>query len=183
MSKKLRCFLKKFTQLTKILHDRRSRRSRQIPSLTLDSEGDIGTLFCWAENVVGQMKTPCRIDLLPFTPPSPPHSCTLFEPGTNSFLNNFEPGTNSFLNQFFHILFRSQHIVQSRRRWRSKADFPPGGNKHAGDPCGQLHLHGAFLCPHRLGRERHLDDQRLQQRGKQLGADPDNRPWRGRSAS
>ena len=30
MSKKLRCFLKKFTQLTKILHDR---RSRQIPSL------------------------------------------------------------------------------------------------------------------------------------------------------
>ena len=33
MSKKLRCFLKKFTQLTKILHDRRSRRSRQIPSL------------------------------------------------------------------------------------------------------------------------------------------------------
>ena len=35
MSKKLRCFLKKFTQLTKILHDRRSRRSRQIPSLIL----------------------------------------------------------------------------------------------------------------------------------------------------
>ena len=34
MSKKLRCFLKKFTQLTKILHDRRSRRSRQIPSLS-----------------------------------------------------------------------------------------------------------------------------------------------------
>ena len=33
MSKKLRCFLKKFTQLTKILHDRRSRRSRQISSL------------------------------------------------------------------------------------------------------------------------------------------------------
>ena len=33
--KKLRCFLKKFTQLTKILHDRRSRRSRQIPSLYL----------------------------------------------------------------------------------------------------------------------------------------------------
>ena len=30
---KLRCFLEKFTQLTKILHDRRSRRSRQIPSL------------------------------------------------------------------------------------------------------------------------------------------------------
>ena len=30
MSKKLRCFLKKITQLTKILHDR---RSRQIPSL------------------------------------------------------------------------------------------------------------------------------------------------------
>ena len=33
MSKKLRCFLKKITQLTKILHDRRSRRSRQISSL------------------------------------------------------------------------------------------------------------------------------------------------------
>ena len=31
--KKLRCFLEKFTQLTKILHDRRSRRSRQISSL------------------------------------------------------------------------------------------------------------------------------------------------------
>ena len=31
--KKLRCFLEKFTQLTKLLHDRRSRRSRQIPSL------------------------------------------------------------------------------------------------------------------------------------------------------
>ena len=30
---KLRCFLEKFTQLTKLLHDRRSRRSRQIPSL------------------------------------------------------------------------------------------------------------------------------------------------------
>ena len=35
MSKKLLCFLKKFTQLTKILHDRRSRRSRQIPSLNI----------------------------------------------------------------------------------------------------------------------------------------------------
>ena len=34
MCKKLRCFLEKFTQLTKILHDRRSRRSRQISSLT-----------------------------------------------------------------------------------------------------------------------------------------------------
>ena len=33
--KKLRCFLEKFTQLTKILHDRRSRRSRQISSLLL----------------------------------------------------------------------------------------------------------------------------------------------------
>ena len=32
--KKLRCFLEKFTQLTKILHDRRSRRSRQISSLS-----------------------------------------------------------------------------------------------------------------------------------------------------
>ena len=31
--KKLRCFLEKFTQLTKILHDRRSRRSQQISSL------------------------------------------------------------------------------------------------------------------------------------------------------
>ena len=31
--KKLRCFLEKFTQLTKILHDCRSRRSRQISSL------------------------------------------------------------------------------------------------------------------------------------------------------
>ena len=31
--KKLRCTLEKFTQLTKILHDRRSRRSRQISSL------------------------------------------------------------------------------------------------------------------------------------------------------
>ena len=35
MSKKPRCFLKKFTQLTKILHDCRSRRSRQIPSLLM----------------------------------------------------------------------------------------------------------------------------------------------------
>ena len=33
MCKKVRCYLEKFTQLTKILHDRRSRRSRQIPSL------------------------------------------------------------------------------------------------------------------------------------------------------
>ena len=33
MYKTLRCFLEKFTQLTKILHDRRSRRSRQISSL------------------------------------------------------------------------------------------------------------------------------------------------------
>ena len=32
--KKLRCFLEKFTQLTKILHDRWSRRSRQISSLS-----------------------------------------------------------------------------------------------------------------------------------------------------
>ena len=32
--KELRCFLEKFTQLGKILHDRRSRRSRQISSLT-----------------------------------------------------------------------------------------------------------------------------------------------------
>ena len=96
---------------------------------TLDSERDIGTLFCWAENDVGQLKTPCRIDLLPFTPPSPPHSCTLFqpgtktildqfEPGTKSFLNQFEPGKKTFLNQLFYILFRSQHIVQSWRRWR-----------------------------------------------------------------
>ena len=30
------CFLEKITQLTKILHDRRSRRSRQIPSLIID---------------------------------------------------------------------------------------------------------------------------------------------------
>ena len=45
--KKLRCFLEKFTQLTKLLHDR---RSRQIPSLTRislvsepvgDKQGDI----------------------------------------------------------------------------------------------------------------------------------------------
>ena len=35
--KKLRCFLEKFTQLTKILHDRRSRRSRQISSLDTES--------------------------------------------------------------------------------------------------------------------------------------------------
>ena len=35
MCKKQRCFLKKFTQLTKILHDCRSRRSRQIPSLLM----------------------------------------------------------------------------------------------------------------------------------------------------
>ena len=46
MSKKLRCFLKKFTQLTKILHDRRSRRSRQIPSLVkvtkyMEREGSV----------------------------------------------------------------------------------------------------------------------------------------------
>ena len=33
MSKKLRCFLKKLHRWQKILHDRRSRRSRQIPSL------------------------------------------------------------------------------------------------------------------------------------------------------
>ena len=30
---KMRCFLEEFTQLIKLLHDRRSRRSRQIPSL------------------------------------------------------------------------------------------------------------------------------------------------------
>ena len=40
MCKKLRCFLKKITQLTKILHDRRSWRSRQIPSLDDGDGGD-----------------------------------------------------------------------------------------------------------------------------------------------
>ena len=50
MSKKLRCFLKKFTQLTKILHDRRSRRSRQIPSLPFHSsvESSWSTSGRWA---------------------------------------------------------------------------------------------------------------------------------------
>ena len=38
--KKLRCFLEKITQLTKILHDRRSRRSRQISSLADDDDDD-----------------------------------------------------------------------------------------------------------------------------------------------
>ena len=45
------------------------------------SSSDFGTLLCWADNGVGQMSTPCRIDLLPFSPPSPPYSCTLFRPG------------------------------------------------------------------------------------------------------
>ena len=44
---KLRCFLKKFTQLTKILHDRRSRRSRQIPSLLPKSFKGIHFIGKW----------------------------------------------------------------------------------------------------------------------------------------
>ena len=55
MSKKLRCCLKKFTQLTKILHDRRSRRSRQIPSLAM----------CWWQSksvyAMGKSETGSRV--------------------------------------------------------------------------------------------------------------------------
>ena len=45
------------------------------------STNDFGTLLCWADNGVGQMSKPCTIDLLPFSPPSPPHNCTLLRPG------------------------------------------------------------------------------------------------------
>ena len=38
---------------------------------------DYGTLLCWAENGVGRMKSPCRVELRPTSPPSPPHNCSL----------------------------------------------------------------------------------------------------------
>ena len=47
------------------------------------SNNGFGTLLCLADNGVGEMSTPCRIDILPFSPPSPPHSCALLTPGEN----------------------------------------------------------------------------------------------------
>ena len=38
---------------------------------------DYGTLLCWAENGVDRMKSPCRVELRPTSPPSPPHNCSL----------------------------------------------------------------------------------------------------------
>merc|ERR1719447_2778955 len=47
------------------------------------------------------MKTPCRIDLLPFTPPPPPHSCTLIEPGPSI---SCKAGDDGGREQTFHLV-------------------------------------------------------------------------------
>ena len=60
---------------------------------------DYGTLLCWAENGVGRMKSPCRVELRPTSPPSPPHNCTL-GPGTTLSCKAGEDGGRP---QTFHL--------------------------------------------------------------------------------
>ena len=60
---------------------------------------DYGTLLCWAENGVGRMKSPCRVELRPTSPPSPPHNCTL-GPGTALSCKAGEDGGRP---QTFHL--------------------------------------------------------------------------------
>ena len=60
---------------------------------------DYGTLLCWADNGVGEMSSPCRVDLRPTTPPTPPHNCTLGPRLTVSC----KPGEDGGLLQAFHM--------------------------------------------------------------------------------
>ena len=60
---------------------------------------DYGTLLCWADNGVGEMRSPCRVDLRPTTPPSPPHNCTL-GPGLTV---SCQAGEDGGLEQTFHM--------------------------------------------------------------------------------
>ena len=60
---------------------------------------DYGTLLCWAENGVGRMKSPCKVELRPTSPPSPPHNCTL-GPGPTLLCKAGEDGGRT---QTFHL--------------------------------------------------------------------------------
>ena len=39
------------------------------------NEADYGYLFCWAENIAGRQREPCRFEVVRESPPDPPIYC------------------------------------------------------------------------------------------------------------
>ena len=39
------------------------------------TEADYGYLFCWAENIAGRQREPCRFEVVRESPPDPPIYC------------------------------------------------------------------------------------------------------------
>ena len=39
------------------------------------TEADYGYLFCWAENIAGHQREPCRFEVVRESPPDPPIYC------------------------------------------------------------------------------------------------------------
>ncbi|CAN7995992.1 unnamed protein product, partial [Ixodes pacificus] len=59
---------------------------RSVASYVPREEADYGSLFCWADNEIGNQKTPCQFKVTPVGPPLAPSNCTLSNQTEESFL-------------------------------------------------------------------------------------------------
>ena len=136
MSKKLRCFLKKFTQLTKILHDR---RSRQIPSL------------CTASPTILTTKCTSRCTWWTWRPRPLPRLQPSTIPGRHSSQSGFRWTWHSCLQDQEVQPCLAIHINPNKLR---RFCPPAGGELRTGSPSNGSNSSSCIFRPSRSGYRR-----------------------------
>ncbi|XP_043241732.1 hemicentin-2-like isoform X2 [Amphibalanus amphitrite] len=86
-------------------------------SFTPRSHHDFGTLLCWADNLLGRQKEPCRIQLVLAERPGPLHNCSVLNRTTASLETACQAGFHGGLQQWFTVMVRdsvTQEMVANR---------------------------------------------------------------------
>jgi len=68
-----------------------------------DIKTDLGNIFCWAENNVGESPRPCKFNLVAAGLPGPPEDCHVTRETNDSLIVVCSPGWSGGLHQSFHL--------------------------------------------------------------------------------
>ncbi|XP_076310486.1 protein turtle-like [Tachypleus tridentatus] len=74
-----------------------------VTTVSLMDHTNFGTLFCWAENLVGRQKIPCRYKIVPGGLPKAPNDCVVINKTKESFSVRCLPGFDGGLSQQFQV--------------------------------------------------------------------------------
>lgn len=64
---------------------------------------EYGSISCWAQNIVGKMKEPCKFSIIPAGPPEPVSGCLVTNQTASSAVIDCVAGYDGGLQQTFHL--------------------------------------------------------------------------------